>query len=199
MRIIDKHTAFSMNLESIITSHDANVYQVWLCLLSEITILERFLKDRLLRICDTNLRYDWVFFRWKIWRRNENTFVCTVFFYKTLCIKNFKNLHFIRNFSFFYIWKCVNWLSETFLKKLKSVLNILLLEIIADNGVVNRRVLYFLHNRFMSRTISCVQTYSMIWYYFYFSLNLKSLNWIIAVNWKFKIHVQLHVVNYTSV
>ena len=65
MRIIDKHTAFSMNLESIITSHDANVYPVWLCLLSEIKILERFLKDRLLRICDTNLGYDWGFSRWK--------------------------------------------------------------------------------------------------------------------------------------
>ena len=42
MRNIDKYKYFSVNLESVITRHYKNVYQVWLCLLSEITILTSF-------------------------------------------------------------------------------------------------------------------------------------------------------------
>ena len=42
LRNITKHTTFGIILKSVITRHAENVYQIWFCLLSELTILTSF-------------------------------------------------------------------------------------------------------------------------------------------------------------
>ena len=63
LRNINKHTTFGIILKSVITRHAENVYQIWFCLLSELTILTSFffcIFETLWNIW-CNYYYAWIF------------------------------------------------------------------------------------------------------------------------------------------
>ena len=83
LRNINKHTTFGIILKSVITRHAENVYQIWFCLLSELTILTSFffyIWDSLEYLMQLLLCLD--ISSWKIWyvKKKTASMYCSIFF-----------------------------------------------------------------------------------------------------------------------